>query len=132
MKTEEQPAILLSVYEKYRALYGEDQGEALREMINKARRLGESSCSLFEEHASAFDPSLTADHLECLFERGLDTRRPSIQSCIESRLDRSAYRHILKFRVALTRDCIIPAVCVHYVLVWKKSIKKEEEVIYLQ
>lgn len=104
------------IYEKYFAYYGREGMTTLIEMIGNARQMGETACILYEEYASECDPSVTADDLERIFERGLDGR-PSIRSLVEKQA--IAYRHILRFRTAMVLDCF-PCVSVRYMLVWKK------------
>ena len=107
---------------KYQAYYSGKEGRTcLLNMIEQANRIGENACSLFEEHANPFhDSSITADDLERLFEG-------SIRSLIEAHLKGFPYRHILKFRAALSRDCDAnispPTVVVQYFLVWVKKKK---------
>ncbi len=104
------------IYEKYFDYYGTQEG-TLRGMILAAVKLGENACNLYEEYASPSEPSVTGDDLERIFEEGIEGR-PSIQSLIEGRA--KGYRHILKFRTAVTLDCT-PTVSVRYTLVWKKN-----------
>jgi hypothetical protein len=123
-------ASLRYIYEKYYTYYAGKAGRAfLLDMIKAAKTIGENACSLFEEHASEFlDPSVTGDLLECLFEQGIieaeegERDSPSIRSLVQGHLKEASveYRHILKFRSALTRDCLhTPMVSVQYFLVWK-------------
>lgn len=105
----------LFIYEKYFAYYSEEG--TLKKMIETARAIGEYSCTLYEEYATINEPTLSGDDLERLFEDGIEGR-PSLHSLIEGHL--SEYRHILKFRTALTLDCS-PMISVRYILVWKKK-----------
>lgn len=117
--------------DKYCAYYSGKEGCAcLLDMIERAKKIGENACSLFEEHASPFhDPSITADDLEHLFEH-------SIYTLIKKHLKENDvhYLRILKFRAALSRDCsanVPPIVTVQYFLVWKKT-KTEESLSSLE
>jgi len=104
------------IYEKYFAHYGgEKTTTTVKQMIAKASEMGENACNLYEEYASAFDPTVSADDLESLFEYGLEGR-PSIRSLIEEQA--IGCRHILKFRTAMVLDSF-PCVSVRYILVWK-------------
>lgn len=110
-------SVQLFIYEKYYLYYSE--GTTLKKMIATAQEIGEHSCTLYEEYASVNEPALCGDDLERLFEYGIE-ERPSLQSLIERHLPE--YRHILKFRTALTLDCS-PMISVRYILVWKKKKK---------
>lgn len=105
------------LYNKYSACYS-GEGGGLGEMIKQAMLLGENSCSLFEEYASASEPSLSADDLVRMFEDGLGDAYPSIRSLIEVETVRG-FRRVIKLRTALTRDCVVPIISVQYILVWK-------------
>ena len=104
------------IYEKYFNHYGGEKSTTLQKMIVDAKRMGENACSLYEEYASEFDPGVSADDLECIFEYGIEGR-PSIRSLIEEQAIQ--YRHILKFRTAILLDSF-PSISVRYILVWKK------------
>lgn len=108
------------IYDKYKHSYKGEQGYVvLQQMIQEANKLGESACTLFEEHASPFlDPSVTADDLVRIFEDGWEDA-PSIRELIEPHLKQ--YKQILKFRTALTRDCVSPVVSVQYILVCRSQ-----------